>query len=343
MKLHGQEPNFVELVNPTFLDRKGGSTLTGLKRGVENNGLHSQIIVHANTRFLRSCLDPVILHVKGSLTSLDYNHYVLFLGAEGPWALICDPPDSPSWMSFDELVSRWDGNAVIVAKKPVEIAKLLRQGKMRVGMIAISVVFVLFVINRIRKRLIWPKIFSTAFGHSLMSIVQFGGLLVTSLVIGLLFHSVSEGGFLKHPYGVTSIQQAQAADFIPRINLETAKRMKSEGSIFIDARMKRDFDVEHIEEAVNIPVDTNDVLLKDATKIMSFNSCVVVYCQSNRCQYADIIAGKLRLLGYSDISILEGGWVEWDTGKSLPKPRSDKDLNSRKWRLNRDGTASSTE
>jgi rhodanese-related sulfurtransferase len=338
MKLHGQDPNLMTLVTPDYLDTPKGSTLSALKKGVEDAHLHAEILLRANTRVLRSCPPPAILRVRGGESSRDYDHYILFLGTEGPWARICEPPGSVKLASLDELSSRWDGNAVVVASKPVDLAAVVRREKTSLFLVVSLVILAMLLTGRVQRHIVWPDTPSGVVGKSVVPVIQFGGLIVVSLVIGLVFHSVTWGGFLRYPDGVASVQRAHASDFVPRIDLKTAKELHEKGTIFVDARQERDFDVGHVEGAINIPVDANDTVPHKAIRDVSPGDSIVVYCQSSACQFADVIAGKMRLDGFSNVSILRGGWIEWSTGETIRLRRPHK--NSGKWRLNSDGTAS---
>jgi rhodanese-related sulfurtransferase len=338
MKLYGQDPNFAKLVTSDYLDTPKGSTLSAVKKGVEDARLHAEILLRANTRILRSCSNPAILRVRGSETSRDYDHYILFLGMDGSWARICEPPGSVRLASLDELSSRWDGSGVVVASEPIVLAGLVRQEKVHLLLVVSLVILALLLVGRIQKHIAWPEVLSAPVGKSAVFVAESAGLVMAALVIGLLFHSVAMGGFLRYPDGVLSTQRAHASDFIPRIRLETAKRLHEEGVFFVDARSKRDFEAEHVEGAINIPVDANDAVRRQATRNISPGNPIVVYCQSNACQFADTIGGQLRLDGFSSVSILRGGWIEWSTGETVRVPKSHE--NSGKWRMNSDGTAS---
>ncbi len=124
--------------------------------------------------------------------------------------------------------------------------------------------------------------------------------------------------------------------------MRTAKELQEKGAIFIDARLKRDFEAGHVEGAINIPVDANDAVRRQAVMKMSPDDPLVVYCQSVNCQFADITAGKLRLDGFSTVSVFPGGWMEWTTGIQLRMPKANKNSGPVKWRLNKNGTASPT-
>ncbi len=340
MKSYGQDPNLVDLMTPDYLDTPNGSTLSALKTAVEDANLHGEIVLRANTRVLKSCSEPAILRVKAGESSRDYDHYILFLGMEGLQARICDPPGLVRLMSLDELSSRWDGNGLVVADRPIELAGVLRAAKARLFLVAGLVVFLMLVIGRGQKRIGWPAVLSTAGGKCATSVMQCGGFAILALGIGSGFHSLSIGGFLRYPDGVTATQRAHVADFIPRIDLLAAKRLQKEGSVFIDARGRRDFDSGHVDGATNVPVDANDITRHNAMKTVSLDDPVVVYCQSEMCQFADVVAGKLRLDGFSNISVLRGGWVEWSTGERPQMRRTNENAESQKWRLNEDGTAS---
>jgi rhodanese-related sulfurtransferase len=226
----------------------------------------------------------------------------------------------------------------VVTNKPIELAGLVRQETAHLFAVVGLVILALFVTGRVQKHIVWPEALSGIGGKSAVSVVQFGGLAVASLVIGLVFHSTTRGGFLRYPDGVVSMQRAHTADFVPRIELNTAKRLSEEGGIFVDARNRRDFEGGHVDGAISIPVDANDILRRDAMKAVPLGDPVVVYCQSEACQFADTIAGKLRLDGFSNVSVLRGGWIEWSTGESIHVRKSNR--NSGKWKVNSDGTAS---
>jgi rhodanese-related sulfurtransferase len=116
--------------------------------------------------------------------------------------------------------------------------------------------------------------------------------------------------------------------------------LQEKGVIFIDARLKPDFEAGHVEGAINIPVDANDAVRRQAVLKISPEDSLVVYCQSVNCHFAEIVAGKLRLDGFSRVSILPGGWVEWTTGVRPRMAKPNKNSGPVKWRLNKNGTAS---
>lgn len=340
MRTQGCCPEFGDLIRPEYLDTSNGSTLTALKLAAEDAGLHAEILEKVSTRMLRAYSRPVILHVRGNDLSRDYDHYLLFLTAQGQRAQVYDPPGPVRLVSFDGLVSRWDGKGLVASRDPVPVAGLVHQERMRLLFIAGAAVVLLFLVSAIRRHIRLPGVFSSVLGRAGLSGAQGVALGAVALIVGLIYHSAAEAGFLAYPEGVAATQRAHASDFIPRIDLRTAKQSKEKGAVFIDARLKRDFDAAHVEGAISIPVDANDAVRRQAVLKMSPEDSLVVYCQSVNCHFADIVAGKLRLDGFSRVSILPGGWMEWTTGVRPRMLKPNKTSGPVKWRLNKDGTAS---
>ena len=66
-----------------------------------------------------------------------------------------------------------------------------------------------------------------------------------------------------------------------------------------------------IPNSINIPVDTNQQTVKSLVQSVHRNKTLVIFCQSDRCLYDDIIASKLSGEGFSDIKIYQPGWLGW--------------------------------
>lgn len=80
------------------------------------------------------------------------------------------------------------------------------------------------------------------------------------------------------------------------INLDTAKAKIKEGAYLIDVRSKQEYIENHIQGAINIPVDEIENPKK---KIISKNDVVIVYCKSGgRSKQA---ADKLINMGYQHV------------------------------------------
>ena len=151
-----------------------------------------------------------------------------------------------------------------------------------------------------------------------LSAGQAVGLAFATVLSGMIYHFTNEAGFLANANSTTSIQQAHQGNFIPKISEEKVRTLLNTDTVFIDARYSSDYEAGHLEGAINVPVDANDVERYKVTENIAKDSHIVMYCQSSGCQYAEIIAIKLQEDGFTNISIYKGGWVDW-TAKNIAK------------------------
>jgi rhodanese-related sulfurtransferase len=110
------------------------------------------------------------------------------------------------------------------------------------------------------------------------------------------------------------ISRAEDDGNTPLVSVEELRdMMDKEDFLVVDARPPYAFSQGHIDGAVNFPVDARLGELEDA--ISELNSRrpkqVVVYCQNTHCQWDSIVANKLKKIGYSNVSVLEGGLNDW--------------------------------
>ena len=151
--------------------------------------------------------------------------------------------------------------------------------------------------------------------------------------------STQEGGTVT-----IDSQQVPNGDFIagPRFDLMATsdwllKRLKSAGVIIIDARSPAEYRAErvmgprggHIPGAVNIPWDrvlepgdTRSFLPVASLHQVFTDSHIepgreaVVYCQVG--MRAAVIYFVLRLMGFGQVRLYDGGWQDWSTDTNLP-------------------------
>jgi rhodanese-related sulfurtransferase len=83
--------------------------------------------------------------------------------------------------------------------------------------------------------------------------------------------------------------------------------------LWVDARPRSEFEMEHMTGAVLLNEDNWDSLLPEFLAQWQPGRSVVVYCGAG-CESSRRVALRLRLAGVSDIRVLEGGW---DAAKTL--------------------------
>lgn len=88
---------------------------------------------------------------------------------------------------------------------------------------------------------------------------------------------------------------------------EAASIMESEAAVLVDVRSKKEFEAGHIEGAINIPVDSEN--LHEIIARLDQEEPVMVYCNGGRqsAQCAKILEEK----GFTKIFDLDGGLSTW--------------------------------
>ncbi len=99
---------------------------------------------------------------------------------------------------------------------------------------------------------------------------------------------------------------------IELISLSKAKEYFDRGEgFFVDARSEHSYYKRHIQGALSLSAKRFEAQYGDFRDIMAKDALLIIYCQSITCPYSDIVARKLRDLGYTNIKVFAGGWAEW--------------------------------
>jgi rhodanese-related sulfurtransferase len=129
----------------------------------------------------------------------------------------------------------------------------------------------------------------------------------------MIYHFVNDEGFMAHPNATASIQQAHIGNFIPKVRKKELAELLNTDAVLIDARFACDFEEEHLEGAINIPVDANDRQYREVLANIDKSARIVVYCQSGGCGFAERVAVKLMSDGFSNVSMFKGDGHELRT------------------------------
>jgi len=311
MKLSGREIDFVQLVKPEYIGSRKGSSMAELENAAEDNGMYAVPLGKLTSRVLHNCPYPVILHVKSDVTSKEYDHYELFLGIENHKAKLFNPPEPVRLVPFRELAPQWDGNGLIISAEPIDLGSIFAPIRKRFMMYAAIAVAIILAVHWARRRWLPTKVVNSRRKLWGLSIAQGTALGIVALLCGMVYHFANDEGFLAHANATASIQEAHQGDFIPKVSEEKVHKLLGTDTVFIDARLTRDFKTGHLEGAINIPVNTNDNERQKTMANISKDIRIVVYCQSTGCKFAEKVAIKLMEDGFRNVSILKGGWQGW--------------------------------
>jgi len=107
---------------------------------------------------------------------------------------------------------------------------------------------------------------------------------------------------------------AKAERAIPTVPIEEAiVKFLSHEAFFLDARSSTDYQLGHIEGALNLPVHDGDFgeRLKEFSLKVGYDEELIVYCDGISCNSSPELASILKGMGYRDVKILANGWTEW--------------------------------
>jgi rhodanese-related sulfurtransferase/predicted double-glycine peptidase len=318
-QIFGMHTDIRSLVTPMYVTAHAGSTIADLKHAATDQGLYAVALGNMTEETLRSSPYAMILHVRKSLDSKLYDHWIVFLGARQDLLNIYDPPNAPQQISFNQLASLWDGNGLIVAQSPIDVGKLEAAAIGGFVEWAVAVTAVLLVMQIVRKGQM-DVLSLRRWMHR--SMVESGTILIAAACMGVCYQ-IYAGDELLTSASATSIAEAYDTTFMQRLTISEVKKLIGNGTnvVVIDARYSRDYQVGHIPGAISIPVNSTVPEIEEKARGVRRQSSVIVYCQSAECGFAEIIASRLRKEGIGSIMLFPGGWLEWakaDTDQRRP-------------------------
>jgi rhodanese-related sulfurtransferase len=90
---------------------------------------------------------------------------------------------------------------------------------------------------------------------------------------------------------------------------------KKTGVLWIDARVKSQYDLSHVPGAHRLTeAEWNDLAFQIVDVLSANTKPIVIYCDTAKCGQSQILADKLKQMGNPEVHILKGGWrqaQEW--------------------------------
>ena len=109
-------------------------------------------------------------------------------------------------------------------------------------------------------------------------------------------------------------RQAQSFPLPARLSLEEFKDLvRQDQGLVLDARPEIFHRLGHVPGAIALPRnDFENYYRKHQAELeKDKNQILVIYCSSGFCDDSKLVEASFRKLGYTQISIFEGGWDEW--------------------------------
>lgn len=94
------------------------------------------------------------------------------------------------------------------------------------------------------------------------------------------------------------------------ITLKQAYKLYNENTLFVDARDNVEYEISHIKGAISLPYYDFDKY-KSVLDTIPLNTPFVAYCDGKECDLSIHLSDKLYELGYGEVYIFFGGWMDW--------------------------------
>lgn len=165
----------------------------------------------------------------------------------------------------------------------------------------------------------------------------FGGMAVVALILGmgwnrlqpapvpLLYSTKAER--LHAQVARTALDTAQPPAEGAEIREITVNELQesssSGGWIVIDARPEVFHRLGHVPGAISLPRETFETAYGKHRQVAlaEKRKPIVIYCQGGECEDSHLVARALMQLGHTHVSILLGGWEEWEKqGNPVERP-----------------------
>ncbi|MGI6295225.1 MAG: rhodanese-like domain-containing protein [Armatimonadota bacterium] len=94
-------------------------------------------------------------------------------------------------------------------------------------------------------------------------------------------------------------------------------------AVFVDARYKDDYDLEHVQGAISLFVEDMDKLYDDALGSVPKDKTLITYCSDPQCGLAVKLADALVARGYTRVFIMLDGMLGWKEAGYPTSKRAD--------------------
>ncbi|MBN2326783.1 MAG: rhodanese-like domain-containing protein [Candidatus Omnitrophica bacterium] len=138
-------------------------------------------------------------------------------------------------------------------------------------------------------------------------LIQSIGIIVISSIVGLLVNAVSSPS-------LPLIRPPDESDekWTVVTGEEVLQHLQDGSAIFIDARDEKYFNEGHIPSAINLPASNFGEAFAEIGESLPREFFIIVYCQGSPCDESHDVLDHLELLGFQDLALYEGGWMEWE-------------------------------
>jgi rhodanese-related sulfurtransferase len=294
---------FVDLLTTEYISQIGGSTAQDVCNAVERLGAEATYLQGLGWASLLHAKHPMILHVSSDGQLEAANHWLLFLGVRDGMAKVVDGGGTPESWPLERLLVRWRGLAVVVTPpgQKDQASWLLNFYE---TMMSLSVAAVALAIAQIFRTVSFSRTL-TGFAAAFLGVA----LTVAAFVIGV------SGSYFPSPtqpstrYAVAAID---GADFeIIDLNGFLSLMDDPGEATLLDCRYRPDSLKFPIPGTMNVPIDAKSHEMAEALSGKQPAEPIVIFCANKRCGFSERMAVRLVGMGFTNLKIFRGGYVEW--------------------------------
>ena len=140
-------------------------------------------------------------------------------------------------------------------------------------------------------------------------------LITISVIISLALNVIRSNPIsmiaqdLKKIDNIDELVNSNEPSGIVEIDVDIAKDLYNQGTLFVDARAEEYFNDGHIPGA--ICSDELDELINMIDSINNIQKAFVIYCSDDDCGSSEDLAYDLQEYGFNNILVFKGGWKTW--------------------------------
>ena len=288
-----------------YVSSDRGSTLLDLQTLANDNGVPNHVASGLVPQDLDRFQSPAVLHVRTSISDKEYAHWAAYLGSDGSTYQLYDSNQGYREVNAGSLAAIWDGHALIIGPRhehPLLRSLFRRENALLLGAFVLSL-----AITRVRA----PRAYrvSRKYQRVALHCVAFG---FVALFTGLAYQYISPLGVISNASLIPEIYSRYSRDDICTIDTDAMRTFVSSGQgLLVDARLPADFARGTIPGAVSVSVESTRHRQGLGLAAINPGQRIVVFCQSEKCTFADEVAGELLRIGYSDVCIYRAGFAGW--------------------------------
>lgn len=290
----GVEAKFEELCDGQFLSGRQGSTALDLIQVASKYRVRAEQRDQMSLADLRSSSVPVILHTSTIASGPEFDHWMLFLGMWGDAVRVYDGSIGVQTISAGELLGQWDGVGILIG--PSSPRSLLLGVNLDLCLALVLVVAAQCLL----------------YGTRILARYPAARLALLALLPSVVWHLALDYGFVRDRSAVLTTLSRYSRAELPIVDAEqVAVSLRDRDIVLVDARVPKAYQRAHLKGAINIPVSASPLALRGAVAQIPLDKRLIVYCQSDRCRWADAVGRVLSARGYRSVAVFRGGMEAW--------------------------------